>query len=72
VCVCKAVVIAPGQDRLLTATSNLTSVAMTNKKQNPIRVEGSVAKATAKNNERAREGVKERTKKGRKTHTKTS
>lgn len=68
-----AVLIAPGQDRLLIATSNLTGVAMTNKKQNPMRVEGSVATATAKkNNERAREGVKERTKKGRERHTKTS
>lgn len=52
----KAVLIAPGQDRLLTATSDLTSVAMTNKKQNPARVEGSVASATARNNEGAREG----------------
>lgn len=34
VCVClqKALLIAPGQDGLLMATSNLTSVAMTNKK----------------------------------------
>lgn len=60
-CVCrrKAVVIAPGQDGLAMATSNLTSVAMTNKKQNPVRVEGSVATATARNNKRAREPERE-------------
>ena len=34
----------------------LTSVAMTNKKQNPVRAEGSVASATARNNERSKEG----------------
>lgn len=32
---CKAVLIAPGQHRLLMATSDLTSVAMTNKKAEP-------------------------------------
>lgn len=35
-----AVLIAPGQDRLLMATSNLTGVAMTNKKAEPHESEG--------------------------------
>ena len=60
VCASKAVLIVPGQDRLLMATPNLSSVAMTNKKQNPERAEGSVTTATARNKERAREGEKEK------------
>ncbi len=72
-CVCrrKAVLIAPGQDRLPIATSNSTSVAMTNKKQNPMKAEGSVATATFRNNKCGRDGGREegRERSGRKEKT---
>lgn len=51
---------------MLTATSDLTSVAMTNKKsRTPVRVEGSVATATDRNNQRVQGGRKGGRKGGR-------